>query len=132
MQSRDEVEGFHKNQRELGYYISLFYKQWPVTSLVFCREKKRAECRYFFYLDNRSRENRESNLWKTMKIICKKGNVGNYSGASAQAFAAEPHSSSHENYFQCILGSVSCCVVILRKPPYWSVRVASCNFKLCG
>ena len=29
--------------------------------------------------------------------------------------------SSHKNYFQSILGSVSYCVVILRTPPYWSV-----------
>ena len=45
-----------------------------------------------------------------------------------------PHTlpSSHENYFQSILGSVSYCVVILRTPPYWSVRVASLNFKLGG
>ena len=45
-----------------------------------------------------------------------------------------PHTwpSSHENYFQSILGSVSYCVVILRAPPYWSVRVVSCNFKLGG
>ena len=45
-----------------------------------------------------------------------------------------PHTwpSSHENYFHSILGSVSYCVVILRTPPYWSVRVASCNFKLGG
>ena len=45
-----------------------------------------------------------------------------------------PHTlpSSHENYFQSILGSVSYCVVILRTPSYWSVRVASLNFKLGG
>ena len=45
-----------------------------------------------------------------------------------------PHTwpSSHENYFQSILGSVSYCVVILRTPPYWSVRVGSCTFKLGG
>ena len=43
-----------------------------------------------------------------------------------------PHTwpSSHENYFQSIFGSVSYCVVILRTPPYWSVIVASCHFKL--
>ena len=40
--------------------------------------------------------------------------------------------SSHENCFHSILGSVSYCVVISRTPPYWSVRVASCNFKLGG
>ena len=42
-----------------------------------------------------------------------------------------PHTwpSFHENYFQSILGSVLYCVVISRTPPYWSVRVASCNFK---
>ena len=39
---------------------------------------------------------------------------------------------SIQNYFQSILGSVSYRVVILRTPPYWSVRVASCNFKLGG
>ena len=27
---------------------------------------------------------------------------------------------------------MSYCVVILRTPPYWSVRVASCNFKIGG
>ena len=45
-----------------------------------------------------------------------------------------PHTwpSFHENYFQSILGSVSCCVVILRTPPYWSVREALRNFKLGG
>ena len=36
--------------------------------------------------------------------------------------------SSHENYFQSILGSESYCVVILRTPPNWLVRVALCNF----
>ena len=40
--------------------------------------------------------------------------------------------SFHENYFQSILGSVSYCVVILRMPPYWSVRVASCDLNLAG
>lgn len=45
-----------------------------------------------------------------------------------------PHTrpSSHENYVKSILGSVSNCVVIIRTPPYWSVRMASCNFKLGG
>ena len=38
--------------------------------------------------------------------------------------------SSHENYLKSILGSQSYCVVILRTPPYWSVKVTSCNFKL--
>ena len=37
---------------------------------------------------------------------------------------------SHENCFQSIPGSTSYCMVISRTPPYWSVRVASCNFKL--
>ena len=40
--------------------------------------------------------------------------------------------SSHENYLKSILGSVSYCVVIIRTPSYWSVRMASCNFKLGG
>ena len=31
-----------------------------------------------------------------------------------------------------MLGSVSNCVVILRTPHYWSVRVASCNLNLAG
>ena len=45
-----------------------------------------------------------------------------------------PHTwpSFHESCLQSILGSVSYCVVILRTPPYWSVRVASCNFELGG
>ena len=45
-----------------------------------------------------------------------------------------PHTwpPSPENYFQSILGSVSYCVVILRTPPYWSVRVVLCNCKLGG
>ena len=45
-----------------------------------------------------------------------------------------PHTwpSSHENYLKSILGSVSYCVVIIRTPSYWSVRMASCNFKLGG
>ena len=44
-----------------------------------------------------------------------------------------PHTwpSSHENYFQSILGSLSYRVNILRTPPNWSVRVASCNFVVC-
>ena len=43
-----------------------------------------------------------------------------------------PHTwpSSHENFRQSIRGSVSYYVVILRTPPYWSTRVASCSFKL--
>ena len=45
-----------------------------------------------------------------------------------------PHTwpSSHENCFHSTLGSVSYYVVFLRTPPYWSVRVVSCNFKLDG
>ena len=45
-----------------------------------------------------------------------------------------PHTwpSSHENCFHSTLGSVSYCVVFLRRPPYWSVRVVLCNFKLGG
>ena len=35
--------------------------------------------------------------------------------------------SFNENYFQSILGYVSYCVVILRTPLYWSVRVVWCN-----
>ena len=37
-----------------------------------------------------------------------------------------PHTSpsSHEKYFKSILRSVSYCLVILRTPPYWLVRVA--------
>ena len=33
---------------------------------------------------------------------------------------------------QSILGSVSYCLVIFRTPPYWLVRVASCNSKIGG
>ena len=42
-----------------------------------------------------------------------------------------PHTwvSSHENYLESIVGSVSYCVVILRKTPHWSVRMTSCNFR---
>ena len=45
-----------------------------------------------------------------------------------------PHTwpSSHENCFHSTLGSVSYCVGFLRRPPYWSVRVVLCNFKLGG
>ena len=38
--------------------------------------------------------------------------------------------SSNENYLKSIFGSVSYCVVILRKIPHWSVRMTSCNFRL--
>ena len=43
-----------------------------------------------------------------------------------------PHTwaSSDENYLKSIFGSVSYCVVILRKTPRWPVRMTSCNFKL--
>ena len=33
---------------------------------------------------------------------------------------------------QSILDSVSYCVVILRTTPHWSVRMASCSFRLSG
>lgn len=38
--------------------------------------------------------------------------------------------SSHENYLKSISGSVSYCVVILRRTPHWSVRMTSRNFRL--
>ena len=45
-----------------------------------------------------------------------------------------PHTwpSFHENYCQSILGSVSYSVVILRTPPYWSVRVAHVILDFAG
>ena len=45
-----------------------------------------------------------------------------------------PHTcpSSYENSFQSIFVSASCGVAILMSTCYWSVRVTSFNFKLCG
>ena len=45
-----------------------------------------------------------------------------------------PHTcpSSYENFFQSIFVSASCGVAILMSTCYWSVRVTSFNFKLCG
>ena len=45
-----------------------------------------------------------------------------------------PHTcpSSYENVFQSIFVSASCGVAILMSTCYWSVRVTSFNFKLCG
>ena len=45
-----------------------------------------------------------------------------------------PHTcpSSYDNFFQSIFVSASCGVVILMSTCYWSVRVTSFNFKLCG
>jgi len=37
---------------------------------------------------------------------------------------------SDENYLESIFGSVSCCVVILRTTPHWSVTMTSRNFSL--
>ena len=45
-----------------------------------------------------------------------------------------PHTcpSSYENFFQSIFVSASCGVAILMSTCYWSVRMTSFNFKLCG
>ena len=40
--------------------------------------------------------------------------------------------SSYDNFFQSIFVSASCSVAILMSTCYWSVRVTSFNFKLCG
>ena len=36
----------------------------------------------------------------------------------------------NETYLKAVFDSVSYCVVILRKTPHWSVRMAACNFSL--
>ena len=66
--------------------------------------------------------------------MCIWGNQLRYPARENDLRERIPHTrpSSHEKYFQSILGSVSYCVVILRTPTYWSVRMVSCNFKLGG
>ena len=66
--------------------------------------------------------------------VCIWGNQLRYPARENDLRERIPHTrpSSHEKYFQSILGSVSYCVVILRTPTYWSVRMVSCNFKLGG
>ena len=81
------------------------------------------------------------NCWQACatKIHCRGQEKNNYS--QQYIFAREnevreriPHTcpSSYEIFFQSIFVSASCGVAILMSTCYWSVRVTSFNFKLCG
>ena len=90
-----------------------------VIKLVNAKSVQKPSCKYPVFIND---------THKVCKNCCA---VNDYLTANKNDLRERiPHTwpSSHENYFQSILGSVSNCVVILRARPYWSVRVASCNF----